>query len=341
MTEANHYRNLAAAWRKGLTLSSTSYRNAIAKEYERYADELALEAASKPSFTVTVPAPLTAPAVLPNPSLTISAAPPPLTAWPRMAGPGPTGPKKPLTPSGPITTTAHNQIIDGVDVAGIITVAHNGVTIRNFAAYGISVSSSTTQTTIEDGRIIPPVGATALEAGVVYSNYTIRRCEIAHTFDGLKAHGNVYVEDCWIHDIDARTGTGNTAGGPHTDGIQIGSGSNIHVVRTKFERISANGGVFASTDFGPVSNLVVEDCSFTQAGNFALFIVPSGANPTKPYPSNVIIRRNQIGPSRLPDMGYAWIAATAVTWDNNVDETGKPIPYAGSSTPNRRVVLGV
>lgn len=327
---AKHLRNLGAAWRKGLAASSTSYRVAIAKEYERYATELEI---APPVTPPTSPAPSDPPSG------------PPVTSWPRIAGPGPTGPKKPLTTkTGDLVTSAPNQVIDGMAVQGLIQIAHPGVTVRNFTCYGVNVQPGATATPpiLEDGQIIPPAGGPALEAGVVYWNYTIRRCEIAHTFDGLKAHGNVTAEDCWIHDIDARAGTGNTAGGPHTDAVQISSGVNITIRRCRIERISANGGVFASTDFGDVTNLTVDNCYFNEAGNFALFIVPAGANPSKPYPSNVTITNNQIGPSKLADMGYAWIATKpAPVWSGNVDETGKPIPYLPSSTPNRRVVIGV
>lgn len=144
----------------------------------------------------------------------------------KRPGPLNTGAKGALTPSGSVTANIAGQVISNLDISGGITVAANGVVIRNCriravqdsaTSYTITRTGAPTGLLIEDctidgngrngGDVAPyPSGwaqSAALQPGI---GYTMRRCNIFGHTDGLKPQDNpagqpILIENCWIHDL--------------------------------------------------------------------------------------------------------------------------------------------
>lgn len=247
--------------------------------------------------------------------------------------------------NGDLASTGDGQVIEAVDVRGAIYVRHNNVTVRNFKAYGVQQDNAV-GLIVEDGRIEPVSGWNGTDNGIAWANFTARRIEIVHHFDAFKAHGNSVIEDCWVHDLDGTAGGGNTGGGyPHTDGVQISSGANVIIRRSRFENSYGNGGIFADPDFGFISNIVIENCYIAGCGNFGIFLIPSANTNAYQYgkPSGITVTGCVLGqPNNTADWaGYAWVNADNVTWTNNYSNEGKLIPFASwSAGPNKNMKVG-
>lgn len=150
-----------------------------------------------------------------------------------------------LTPSGSITVTTNGAIIDGLDISGQIVVNADNVTIRNCRITSSDyypIDYARAGLLIEDCEIIGT--ADAVTAAVSFDNYTIRRCNIGGTTDGLKANSDVVIEDCYIHDL-------RVSGGSHNDGIQSTGGSNVTVRHNTIDTGDAGVAIqFGSSDTG-------------------------------------------------------------------------------------------
>jgi hypothetical protein len=189
-----------------------------------------------------------------------------------------------------------------------------------------------------------PAHTGGFDAGVRYNNFTARHLEVTQEFDGIKAHGDATIDCVWLHLLDGSSGEGNMADGyPHTDGVQIGSGSHVSVTHSRIEGVTGNGGVFADPDGGPISDLTVESNFIDHAGNYGIFIIPSPNNPAAGRPRDVVIENNVLGRSYCDCgwSGYGWINATNVTWSNNRSDLGTRLPYETfSEGDNRNLKIG-
>lgn len=207
-------------------------------------------------------------------------------------GPSNTGPSAPsiLVPSNSFKVTQDNAIIENVDVNGIIKVAANNVTIRNFRVngaswYGVKMVNGFTGLVLEDGEI-----RNSLSAGVLGSNFTARRLDV-HDIggDGFKPSSNTVIERCWVHRL-------GTSPGAHADGVQIRGGTNI-VIRGNFFDMpipppagySSNACLMMDSGLEPLSNLLVEG-NWLSGGNYTIYLtLGSGAHGV----SNATLRDNR------------------------------------------------
>ncbi|MCZ7525050.1 MAG: hypothetical protein M5U14_00845 [Acidimicrobiia bacterium] len=128
--------------------------------------------------------------------------------------PPPWGPSDPsrLRPTGPLTVTTPGAVVENVDVAGPIHVRASNVTIRNFRASNVAQESGITGLVLESGEIHGNDDPAFALDGVTWANYTARRLDVHHVVDGFKAHGNVLIEQSWVHDLNVLPAGG--AGGP-------------------------------------------------------------------------------------------------------------------------------
>ena len=156
--------------------------------------------------------------------------------------------------------------------------------------------------------------------GVVWSDYTARYLNVYNIFDAFKAHGNVLIENCWVHDLKFKTGPAAGAGGyTHNDGVQVSSGNNVTVRNSIFERNLGNSAIFIDADQGPISNVTIEG-NRLGGGGFTLYSIQSRSAPQFGRPTNVMIRNNVFTEEHHYD--YATIAATGTTWTNNRNLSG-------------------
>lgn len=258
-----------------------------------------------------------------TPTTTTTTTPPTTTTSPPSVpspNPGPTNPGV-LTTMGPLTITQDGAVIQNVNVQGTITVAANNVTIRNFRANNVYKNPGKAGLLMEYGELHGEQNTWA--DGVVWSDYTARYLNVHDLFDGFKAHGNVLIENSWVHDLKFRTGPEAGAGGyTHNDGVQVSSGSNVTIRNSIFERNLGNAAIFIDADQGAISNVLVEG-NRLGGGGFTLYSIQSRSAPQFGRPTNVIIRNNVFTEEHHYD--YATIAPTGTTWTNNKNINGQLI----------------
>ncbi len=273
-----------------------------------------------PTPTVT-PTPTPTPTVTPTPTPTPTATPTPTptssTGFPDASTTGvPAGTS--LKASGPLTVTTPNQVIDGLDISGAVTINASGVVIRNSRIHGSGsgdgVRVVSGSVTVQDSEIY------GFENGIGYSNWTALRVNIhGTTGDGVKLGSNTTLQDSWIHDL-------TPAAGAHSDGGQMQSGVTNLVVRHNridlANSASTNSALFLAPDLGPstVGPVLVEK-NYLSGGNFTVFVVDG--NNGQYIVQNITVRDNTFGDSSY---GSARVNVP-VTWSGNVATSGAAISY--------------
>ena len=151
--------------------------------------------------------------------------PPPLATWPSAENTG-VPPGTPLTVvEGDLRTSQDGQVITGLDIRGDLYVAHDDVVVSCSRVRGITTNSAR-RLRMWQSSLGDPHGAREGSA-VKFSDYMLRRVDIQGTFDGLKAHGNVDVQDSYIHDLYRTSDPSTPNGMTHNDGVQINPGSHM------------------------------------------------------------------------------------------------------------------
>jgi hypothetical protein len=239
-------------------------------------------AAPRPRATTTSPAaPVAAPA--PAPAKPVSPA----------GRPGASSTGVPadttLTPSGELRITTANQVIDGLDISGPVTVEAPGVVIKNSRihgddVYGVLVRAGSV--TITDTEI------SGFENGIAGDSWVALRVNIHSVYgDGVKFGDDVTLQDSWIHDV-------TPSADAHADGGQMQSGvSNLvvkHNVIDMSSASSANSALFLAPDLGPsTSGPVTIDGNWLDGGNFSLYCVDG--NNGQYFVQNISITNNKFG----------------------------------------------
>lgn len=253
---------------------------------------------------------------------TTPAAPPPVpppTGYPDASNTGvPAGTT--LTPSGAITVSVANTIIENKDISGGVTVNAPGVIIRkcrirSSTMYVVRNNATTgIPLLVEDCEIDGLLG-TGNSMGFGNSNLTVRRCNIKGTENGFNVSGNTTVEDSFIHDL-------YTGGGAHTDGMQFNQGAaNITVRHNTFQSKSGSTSCIIMWDENNPqnSNVLVENNLLLGTGSAYTIYTPRQGPLT-----NVRVRNNRFLPGSF---GYNGGNQSLVTeWSGNVNHnTGLPV----------------
>jgi hypothetical protein len=239
-----------------------------------------------------------------------------------------TGPHGVLTPTGSLSITQPGTY-SNLDVHGHIDVMVPGVVLTNIrvdasdAAYAIRNRSSG-HLTITDCDLGPDGTPTHMtDAAVVYSDYTLMRCNVHGTGDGLKAHGDSVIEDNYIHDMFE-------SGGNHSDGIQVSSGSHdiiadntiVSAPRDSTGAIAQGTScILVKSDQGPIDDVQIVGNSF---GGDPGYMVYDRSGSSYPTPTNILIAENTFGPKETSPGaadGYIWGVISSdspgpVTWGN-------------------------
>lgn len=241
----------------------------------------------------------------------------------------PGGPRYAMTPvAGDVSITTPSSTYSTKNVSGKIVVNANNVTINDCQAYAVYITPGYTGTVINYCKIMPPncwnFSSGAVEAGILYNEFTANYCEITNTFDGVKAFGNVTLDNCWIHDMSCCSDAGNTGGGyPHGDGVQSGGGTGLTITNCAFERTSENSGIFLFRDgaggYGtnPIKNVTINGVTIYKGGNFGLWIEEAN-DPGIPIgdkaPQNVSVSNVWLGCADSTGHGNGCTTNTAPTW---------------------------
>lgn len=223
--------------------------------------------------------------------------------------------------SGDVTLTEPNSTYENKNVDGRIFINANNITLSNVICEAVRVHSSVSQAYIDDCSIVGPGG---LEAGITYANYRVRRTEITNVFDGLKAFGNVEIEDCYVHDMDRTATDGNTGGGyAHGDGLQTGGGQGLTIRNSYFNNVGENAGIFIFRDaaggYGdnPIADVVIDGVTTRYGGNFGFWIEETsdgGISEDQWVPQNVEISNLFLGPANPLQYNLSGTPSSAPTW---------------------------
>lgn len=227
------------------------------------------------------------------PATTTTALPVPAWEWPDATNTGWAGAGlalSDLTASGTITTTADGQVIDRKNVAGKIVVRHRDVVIKRskVAANGYQIDNSghpglradgTGHTVIEDTELVG-TGTSAPAALASSKNYILRRVNVYGSIDGLKATGNVRIEQSWVHD-QRKTSTS------HNDAIQNSgtsdSGTGVYVWRSSIDGPyrETNAAIQAATNVGPINLFRIVETKLS-GGNITVRMLDKGTGHGAP-----------------------------------------------------------
>lgn len=192
--------------------------------------------------------------------------------WPNASNTGvPEGVQ--LTPSDGFTITEDGTVIEKLDISGVLNIAASNVTVKYCKIKGGIFFRSYLgheNLLIEDCEIGPSEGSGG-DNGVVFSHYTMRRCNIHNFYDGAKINGNVLIEDCYIHDMYLDNGA-------HIDGLQNVGGqgdvtlrhNNIDVRPYNVNNDNGNAAIFFA-DF-PEGTMTIEN-NLLAGGHYTLQVL--------------------------------------------------------------------
>jgi hypothetical protein len=166
---------------------------------------------------------------------------------------------------GDLVVTKAGTVIDRMDVRGFVIIKAAHVVIKNSIVRGRAISGTGNvgmvkvlaggSLTMQDSSIGPTVASVHLN-GVVGSNFTLRRVEIARMVDSVRIQGdNVRVEASWLH-ANRHYAVDPTQGyrPSHDDGIQIEKGNNITIAGNSISG-AVNAAVMAVQGLGTISHL--------------------------------------------------------------------------------------
>jgi hypothetical protein len=285
----------------------------------------ATSTASSTSASVTTSATTTSAGPTTTAPTSPSVAPPVLAgSWPGASNTGvPAGTV--LKASGGFDITKDGTVVSGLDVNGCINVTAKDVVIKdsrirvpNSCDAGITNTGGglTVQDTEIDGQKNPNVGN-----ALGWANITALRLNIHGTGDGMRANGNILIQDSWIHDL-------YDVGDSHNDGIQVTEGSNITIKHNRIENPNGQtSAIMLGADQGSIANILV-DGNFLAGGGYALY---GGESPNPGFTiRNIRLTNNAFSTELFKTCGY--YGPTTATTDPNITvsgnywlETGKPV----------------
>ncbi|WP_197090859.1 right-handed parallel beta-helix repeat-containing protein [Bradyrhizobium sp. LTSP849] len=215
-------------------------------------------------------------------------------SWPDATSTGPGDHK--LERSGPLTVTSGGTTISGLDIHGGVTISADNVTIEmsriSANAWAvIKIDPHQTGIVVRDCTI-DGLGADPDGNGNqgIMGQGTFLRNNISNVENGIVLTGNRnLIEGNFIHDLDA-------GGTPHYDGIQIDGGISDVVIRhnTIINSHGAASAIMIDNEFGPVSNVVIED-NLLAGGSYTIY--SDGKFNDSPI-SGISITNNHIGPGQ-------------------------------------------
>jgi hypothetical protein len=247
-----------------------------------------------------------------NPTATITLPVVP-TGFPNASNTGYTGTLTNYT--GPSRITAANTLIENkrITVPLVIVAGANNVTIRNclIRAGGywlvLNDEGATGLKIIDTELDGTPNAPSSGDAAVAGDNYTLTRCNVHHTVDGLKAGDNVVIEDSYIHDMLI------AGADPHNDGIQS-LGTNSLTIRrnTIIVKAGSTSAIILSTGSASAMKNVLIQGNLLAGGAFTVYGGYQAGTDTLSKVSNIRILDNKFSTQIYPNSGaYGPLTSTS------------------------------
>lgn len=246
---------------------------------------------STSTSTTTQPSTSTtqAPTTVPPPTTTTTTAPPTTTTTrpSPTETPGLTHPER-LTPyTGPGTITGGTVVIEDKEIPGRLVVEGGHVTIRNsrfrFEDYYQLIAEG--GTVVVEHSEFDGANRQANLMGAMGPNLTVRWSRFTGFENGMRLDSNSTAE----HNLVAEPNT--SIADAHSDGIEVGSGSNIVIRSNAIDIVGGSGAtgcINIGTAFGDISNVLVEDNDL-RGGTYSLYVRAEGGHTV----GDVRVRNNR------------------------------------------------
>ena len=241
--------------------------------------------------------------------------------------------------TGPNPVTVEGATISGYTFTSALIINANNVTIENcsFQISGADSNCINIQDPVSTvGTVITHCEFAGANGGdaIFASNCTISYCNIHGYAKDIYCQGsNVTATNNYLWDIQS---SGEHAENVFIDGLAGTTLTNCNFSNNAIvcNENTANvaGTFFISSDFGPVSNITINN-NLLVDGGYTLFY---GLNP--PSVTDINVTNNVIGAGKW---GYAYgtVTGTGSSWSGNVDFiTGQAITIRGKA-PNPQVVI--
>lgn len=237
-----------------------------------------------------------------------------------------------LSPSGDITVTTDGTVIDAKDISGGVYINANNVTIKNSKIHG--TGSSYMAVRIADGK----TGARILSSeiyttnggyeGIIGGNFIACGNYIRGFDNAFTIGGNTTIQSNFIEKLNS------AQSGPHYDGIELYSGSNVNIWGNNIRMTDVNGNwlgdtgaINLTTEWSSITNVEIRG-NWIGGGGYTLYIRRSSSGSGYNYSGIRVINNRWYG---SPPKGFAqWgpmsddggdIIFTGNVWDS----TNQPI----------------
>ena len=255
------------------------------------------------------------------------------------ARPGRPGPTNTGVPKGTVLTkhvgdlvvTTPGVTISNLDIYGYVTIQAPNVTIKNSRVHGgptpapmgsyalvTDVSAKATNFVLQDSELFPDHPNMWID-GIKGFNYTLDRVNIHSTVDTAKIYGNnATIRNSWLHDTIYYTNDPRDAGGhTHNDGVQVLSGSNIHIYNNTITG-SNNAAMQVTQNHGAVNGLWFQN-NYADGGGCSVNL----SHYPLPSMSGVYVTNNRFGHNtRVANCPIisgpgTFLSAISNVWDDN------------------------
>jgi hypothetical protein len=224
--------------------------------------------------------------------------PPPAAAsygdFPTLESTGPRVGYDAMTPSGTIETTRDGQVIDRMDVTGVIQVRHDNVVVRDSrisftSTYGLNVQKKADGTCPTGARFeyVEVDGRLAAENDIpVYSpgcEWTLDHAHVHNIGRAVKVVNDNTVSNSYI--VSSRTGDS----GAHRGAVGNNGGRNNKVVNNVLfcEGTGCSAAIPMYGDFAPVDGMLVQHNLIATTGSYCTY---GGSLDGKNYPDGSNIK---------------------------------------------------
>jgi hypothetical protein len=231
-----------------------------------------------------------------------------------------------LRPSGPVTVDRPGTVIQGLDIAGALTINASHVTVvdtrvRGSAFSVVDIDGEATDVVLRNVEVdgLGRAG-TAGSSGIVGGSATILRTRVTGVENGIVPGSGSRIQDSYVHAL-------GSPGSPHYDGIQIDGG---------VEDVSMTGSTIDVSDHTQTSAVMIDNYSGPVAGITVAHNLLMGGGYTV-YADGSFSRTQSIAGVTYADnrmvrgyYGYGLLRNAAVSWAGNVADHSGSVVRGGS-----------